>query len=234
MNFTVDKTGASGAKAENLPHLGPDGAVDTSSPVPASDPFGELVTDIMMERYPGAYSRPDKDTPYEQAVESDPKLGSDLEDDPNHLHNARLPHYAIKYERFVHRTIIFLKAEGMSNKKIAERLHITPVTVANVIRQPWAQKRILEIIHEKGGDAVSELLNGAAVDAVQRLIIEKDNMEARSAERTAAADKILDRIFGKPNQPLQYTTVDPKNLSDAELEAILRREENLRESNTDS
>ena len=142
---------------------------------------------------------------------------------PEPLHNAKNPYYHIQRERFEHRIICFLKAEGYSNIDIAKRTGMSAVAISNIIRQPWAQKQILDIIHDKGGDAVSALLNGAAADAVQRLIIEKDNMEARASERILAADKILDRAFGKPNQPLQYSTADTKKLSDEELETIVRR-----------
>jgi hypothetical protein len=199
MNFTVDTS--------NNPHMGPDGVVDSSSPVPASNPFDDLMEGILLDRQ----------------AESGPNMGSDLNANPPQLHNARDPFYRIQRERFEHRVIIFLKAEGYSNLEIAEKTGMSAVAISNIIRQPWAQRQILDIIHSKGGDAVSQLLNGAAADAVQRLIIEKDNMDARSSERTAAADKILDRIFGKPNQPLQYSSIDPKKMSDEELEAILRR-----------
>jgi hypothetical protein len=98
------------------------------------------------------------------------------------------------------------------------------VAVSNIVRQPWARKRIVEIIRESGQDAVHQLLVGEAYDSIMRLVTERDNPVARPSERITAADKLLDRIFGKPNQPINHTINGKlEQLSDEELEQIVRR-----------
>lgn len=173
-------------------------------------------------RYPGAFSS-DEPSPYEKS----PLCGSDLEqdmaDDPMRLFNGRQPHYPIMHERMEHRVICFLKAQGFSNVEIAEQTGFSAVAVSNIIRQPWAQKRILDIIHDSGQNAVQQLLASEAYESVQRLVIERDNPNARPSERIAAADKLLDRALGKPSQPLDHTIQSKiDDLSDDELERIVQ------------
>jgi hypothetical protein len=141
-------------------------------------------------------------------------------ENPNRLHNARYPEVAVIHEKPEHRVIIFLKAQGFSNKEIAEQTGYSPVMVSQIVRQPWAQDRILAIIHEAGVDAVQTLLQGAAADAVSRLISEMDNDLARPSERISAAEKLLDRLYGKPNQPIEHRSLNLSEMSDEELARI--------------
>jgi len=180
------------------------------------------VSQIDTRRYPGAFSS-DGPTPYEMSGLAESYTAEECRNDPHRLHNAKDPYYPLKHEKFAHRNIIFLKAQGLSNVKIAEQLGITAVTVSNVLRQPWAQTQVLEIIHENGGDAVRQLLCDEALRSVERLIVERDNPEARPSERIVAADKLLDRLYGKPNQPIEHRSQNLDTMSDEELERIARQ-----------
>jgi hypothetical protein len=136
------------------------------------------------------------------------------------LYNQRRPAYTLQAERPEHRIIIYLKAEGYSNIEIADKLGWTPAGVANIVKQPWAAKRIVDVIHEKGGDMVQQLLQGAAVDMVQQLITEAQHAGC-SRDRIVAADKVLDRIYGKPNQSIvHHKGTDLNTLSDEQLATI--------------
>lgn len=183
----------------------------------------EDVERVHAERYPGAYSSSEP-TPYEKSEMFGSEIEQDAAQDPRALFNDRQPHYALKREKPEHRNIIFLKAEGLSNIRIARALGITPVTVSNVLRQPWARKRLLEVIHSHGEDAVQTLLQGEAYDSVQRLVTERDNELARPSERISAANALLDRLLGKPSQPLNHTIKGQVDqLSDEDLESIIRQ-----------
>lgn len=149
---------------------------------------------------------------------------------PVKLHNE-LPHNAdeaflqpsspallLQREQPRHRLICFLKASGLSNIEIAQRLDITPSTVAYTVLQPWAQQLIAEELKKAGRDELHTILEGAAKDALNRLIEEMDNVNARPSERISAADKVLDRFLGKPNQPITHNQgIDLSSLTDAEL-----------------
>lgn len=176
---------------------------------------------------PGTTTNP---PPYKLSPLCGSTIEQDARENPDRLFNPRDPHYAIQRERPEHRTICFLKAEGHSMKEIAELMGLSPVTVSNVIRQPWAQQTIVKIIHEQGNDAVQTLLQGAASDAVMRLISEMDNELARPSERINAADKLLDRLYGKPNQPIEHRTGELSTLTDQQLEDIVRANGTSRET----
>lgn len=132
--------------------------------------------------------------------------------------NDRQPFYAIKHQKPEHLVMIYMKAEGQTNKEIAEKLEVTPVCVANVLKQPWARKQLADIIHNNGGNEVATLFKSAAADAAQVLIDEMGSAET-SRDRISAADKVLDRVFGKASQPLEhkYSNEDLAKLPDAEL-----------------
>lgn len=180
------------------------------------------VSQIDTRRYPGAFSS-DGPTPYELSGLDGSAIALAYDTNPNKLFNARKPYYPLQREKFEHRNVLFLKAEGCTNKEIAERTGMTSVAVSNILRQPWAQTRVLEIIHENGGDAVRHLLLDNAVKAVERLVVEIDNPQARPSERIVAADKLLDRLYGKPNQPIEHRAERAELMSDEELERIARQ-----------
>lgn len=164
------------------------------------------------ERYPGAYSR----NPVPGYADPAGAV------DGLRLHNARAPHYEIKHERYEHRAIIYLKGQGHSNVEIARITGMSAVAVSNILRQPWAQEELLAIMREQGRDGIFNLIQGAALDAVNRLVIEMDNDKARPAERISAARELLDRRFGRAAQPIVHS-VDQQmdKLSDEELERIV-------------
>ena len=181
------------------------------------------IDQVDTRRYPGAYSNGGLDTPYDKSGMSKSIIDPNSAAAKTPLFGQRDPHYAIKHERYEHRVVCFLKAEGYSNREIADKMELSPVAVSNIVRQPWAQQTILEIIQTKGGDAVQRLLEGAAADSVLRLIEERDNEQARPEARIMAADKLLDRLYGKPNQPIEHRELRMEELSDKELESIVAR-----------
>ena len=191
----------------------------------ASDPvegFEAILAEVGNPRYPGAFSS-EEPTPYEKSAESGSIIEQDLGRNVDGLYGMRMPHYALKHEKFEHRIVIFLKAQGLSNKEIADKTGYTPVSISNIVRQPWAQTRIIEEMHKAGRDEVQTMLRGAMADSVARLIEERDNPNARASERITAADKLLDRFYGKPNQPITQRS-DLEKMSDAELSKIASSE----------
>jgi hypothetical protein len=166
---------------------------------------------------PGAFSS-DKPSPYQLSSSCDSKLESDYKESSDALHNPRSPHYEIQHEKSSHRWVIYLSAQGHNVSEIAAITGYTTVTVSNVLRQPWASQRVVDEMARSGKAGVEYVIQGAARKAVDRLITECDNMAARPAERISAADKLLDRCYGKPNQPITHSQgVDLNALSDAEI-----------------
>lgn len=140
---------------------------------------------------------------------------------PRALFNGRQPQYTLKSERPEHRIVIMMTAAGMSTKEIAQSTGMTPQAVMYIKKQPWAVQQVLEEIEKAGREPVVQLLKTAAMDAAQRLIDIAENAENLETKRKANND-ILDRVFGKPNQPVtNNVVVDPTKMTEAEIDQKL-------------
>lgn len=130
-------------------------------------------------------------------------IEQDARSDPKALFGRKLPNLAVIQEKAEHRIIILLKAQGFSNREIAKKTGIyTECHISQVLRQPWAQKRLMAEIYEAGGDAIQELLRGNVADSILTLVEIRDNGE-KDSDRVAAAKDILDRFLGKPTQRIE-------------------------------
>lgn len=137
------------------------------------------------------------------------------------LFNRKGPTYELQQEQPHHRVILDLLGQGFTVSEIARQTGFSVFAVSNVKRQNWAQPRILETM-DMQRDSVIEALKANALSAVDTLISVHENTNSPAAVRVAAADKILDRVYGKPNQPITHGgSVDVNKLSDAELAAML-------------
>lgn len=158
------------------------------------------------------------------AATGNPKDFAGVEE-PRGLFNPREPHYVLQSERPVHRAIVFLAAQGLSYVEIAQELGITPTCVQYVTKQPWAEKEILEQIHKNGGEAVAVVLSQQALPSVMKLIELRDSEKVAAEVQRKSANDLLDRIFGRPNQPVTHRTEDLQEMSDAELQAIVAKQQ---------
>lgn len=135
------------------------------------------------------------DHPVTEAEQRDPdRLWS--HDDRVYDHDQ--PNHAILHEKPSHRFIVYLKAQGLSNKEVAERTGHTQAWISQLTRQPWFRLRLVQELKEVGVDAVSSALKSAALDSVYTLIDLRDDVTAPKAVRRSCADSLLDRWLGKP------------------------------------
>lgn len=132
------------------------------------------------------------------------------------LNNTRQPAYTVQHEKPEHRLICWMKAAGQTNKEIADHLGLSTVMVGYVVNQPWAKDMMVQELRKQGQDEVQVLLRGEAAAAVQRLINISKTAPNEETKRKANND-ILDRVYGKPNQPISQTRIDPSSLPDSEL-----------------
>ena len=145
--------------------------------------------------------------------------------EPRPFFNPRDPAYVLQSERAVHRGIIFLAAQGLSYVEIAQQLGLSAACVQYVVKQPWAEEEILKQIHSNGGDAVAQVLSAQALPSVMKLIELRDNEKVAAEIQRKSANDLLDRIFGRPNQPVTHRTEDLQEMSDAELQAIVAKQQ---------
>jgi hypothetical protein len=126
-----------------------------------------------------------------------------------------------KTEKYEHRIIAYLKAQGYNNIEIAERTGYSYGSVCAITKLPWVKEVVLETIREKGEAGVQDVLRSSALDSVLFLVETRDNDKAQTRDRISAADKLLDRFYGKPNQPITHKEeVDLSKLSDTDLAEI--------------
>jgi hypothetical protein len=139
--------------------------------------------------------------------------------------NFKRPAYAPKKERFEHRIIAYIKATqpGLTNREIGERVGLHEVTIAYLLRQPYMELAVLEEV-KKSYDPAMQLLQNEAFDAASRLIQISKDAENDEVRRKANND-VLDRKYGKPNQPMSVQKKDASSLSDQELADIIAKSE---------
>lgn len=143
---------------------------------------------------------------------------------PSPLWNRKEAKYIRQQELPWHRTCLEMAANGYTAEEIAARLGCTPPTVQEVLRQPQYQQTQVNLIRRAADQdhEVCELIKANVKLAVKTLASVMSDEKARNGDRISAARELLDRRYGKPNQPMNRgTDVDLNNLSDKELAAML-------------
>lgn len=165
---------------------------------------------------PASPGRPTKNAQYEPGSE---RLNGDYH---NMDRLSGIYDSVYKEEKPWHRTVANMRLTGMSIREIAVRCGFTSVTISRVLRLPWVLDYMKQSSRNSGVDEVHELLKLQAVDSINTLIEVRDDPEALNRDRITAAINFIDRVYGKPNQPLTHYDGDKPHpgMSDEELERI--------------
>lgn len=133
------------------------------------------------------------------------------------------PQYDLQQEKPEHRIICHLAAQGLNNIEIAAQSGYTPVAVAYIKKQPWAESLIRHLIDTKGGEEVRQTLQVTSVLAAKILkeILEGKDENAKTSDKIKAAQITLDRVYGTAPQTIVHGKVDLDNLPDSELQKII-------------
>ena len=118
------------------------------------------------------------------------------------------PAVVIKKENARHRRILYMKAHGMSNRDIAEVVQMSPVSIGLITRQEWFKAALVQLMNACGIDGVKQVIQGAAIDSVYKVIQLRDAAKSEAVQRDCAFD-ILDRYLGKAVQPIGETNKKP-------------------------
>lgn len=153
---------------------------------------------------------------YENSFLSGSAVESDYLNSEDVLFNSKSPNLRVEHEKPEHRIVLFLKAQGLSNREISQRTGYTEPWISQVLRQPWARARLVRELQEAGRDAVQEVIKAAALDSVYRLIDERDNDKAKPSERITAANSLLDRFLGKPLQKVENHTTMHEGIAEVD------------------
>jgi hypothetical protein len=129
----------------------------------------------------------------------------------------------LKKEKPDHRIMVILKAQGKTSAEIAELLQVTPTTVNYVLRQPWARKLLLELIHASGEAGVDAFLQSELMPSLMRLVDVRDDPAAKKGEQLAAANSLIDRFLGKAVARVETSSAPAPSTDPAALQVELER-----------
>lgn len=166
--------------------------------------------------------------------EADPGSGAGLREASGVRHVQPFAPYnwEIQKEQAWHKVASFMYAHGATGKQIALELERSEQAVSNLIRQPFFQERVAEIMAETARD-IMELFKAERINSLATLIEIRDDPETPASVRAMVCKDILDRSLGKAVQRIEtvgeVTSSDP--VAECErLEAEVRR---LRNENGD-
>jgi len=111
---------------------------------------------------------------------------------------STVPTITILEEKPQHITLAYLLAAGRTRMECADVLRISLVSISQIVRQPWFQKRLKEITEANGKDMVKQFLETEVLPSLEVLRTIRDDTSQKGPTRVLAADKILDRFLGKP------------------------------------
>jgi hypothetical protein len=161
-------------------------------------------------------------------------LFADAEPAADALFGAKDPNLQIKHEKPEHRYILWMKANGSSNREIARQTDYTEAWLSQLFRQPWAQAQLVQMMKESGKgilDQTLELIQGEAVNSVLKLVDIRDDPDTPKAVQRACSVDIIEQFLGKPKQKVEVqenannSSVEDLDKKLAELE---KQEQQLR------
>lgn len=120
------------------------------------------------------------------------------ENSPDKFYNDSDPSYVVLEEKPEHRMMVFLKARGLSNIEIGERMRYSHQHVSQLVRQPWFKLRLVQELSEAGRDQLTELFKVEAINSALKLVELRDDPETPRAVVKSSCDSLLDRFLGKP------------------------------------
>ena len=155
------------------------------------------------------------------------EIASEYFESADRLHGDRVPETTIMSEKPIHRMMIYLHARGASVADIANHTGYHKQTVSQILRQPWARQRLLQILNECGIDHVKHFLTHEVAPSLEVLREVRDTA-AKPSDRTAAANAILDRALGKPTVHIESDNTTrnvPADMQriDAEIAAVRKQ-----------
>lgn len=127
------------------------------------------------------------------------------------LHGHGPPKFELVEELPWHRQAAHMFGCGgaVTIKEVAEAFEVDRGTVSNLLRQPWFQERVTEIMARHGNKDIMEMFRAEQFNSLITLIEIRDDPNASKQVRSANAINILDRILGKPTQRVETSNANP-------------------------
>ena len=142
---------------------------------------------------------------------------------------ARPPVWDLDHEQAWHRLAAYLFATGNTAKRVAVILQKSQPAVQNLLRQPWFQKMVTELMAQEGSKDIAKLFASQQYDSMCTLVEMRDDAEVPAAVRVSCAKDILDRAMGKPTQRVEMSHETVSDDPVAEVERLEQENRRLRE-----
>ena len=144
------------------------------------------------------------------------------------FHGSKPPDYDVKTEQPWHKAAAYLFATGQaSTKDVAEACNKSEPTVRNLLRQPWFQERVTQLMAASGSRDILSLLKAEQINSLLVMIDLRDDLKTPAPVRSDVCKNILDRTLGKPITRIESEDKTPHS-DDPVAEARQLREELVR------
>lgn len=114
-----------------------------------------------------------------------------------------------------------LKMQGCTIREIAAVVGYSEAAVGQILRQPFIQAYMINALKTTVQEELRAVIDAEVLPSLRTLVEVRDNTDAPAQARINAANSLLDRKLGKPNQPVsvqqQLSPEQMKRMSDKEL-----------------
>lgn len=120
----------------------------------------------------------------------------------DHLHGEPRITQGPSREKYRHRLVAYGLAEGKSYEAISVSTGYSTGHISNLAAARWMQAIVLTVQATLSIDSLNMMLRESAASSVATMITLRDDPKTPAAVRGAMAEKLLERVMGKANQPI--------------------------------
>lgn len=151
-------------------------------------------------------------------VDKTPTTGGVNSSFEDSFYNAAEPTGPRSYEKPWHRVATFLYAQGKTFEEIGKSLGYAPTTVAIVVKQPWAQERLIRETTEAGRDNLQAIYDCYGPNTLLEVIDLGKSAKSENVQ-LEAKKYFLNRWLGMPKESMMVSNKPSETKTDDELRA---------------
>ena len=141
---------------------------------------------------------------------------------------ARDPKWTLEHEQPWHRMCAHFFATGDTVKGVANKMGKSLPAVHNLLRQPWFQKMVTQLMAEAGAKDISKLFHAEQFNNYSVITEIRDSPNTPTALKLKAAMDMLDRSMGKATQRVEVARETVSDDPVAEFERLETENKRLR------
>lgn len=134
---------------------------------------------------------------------SEKPVGSDL--NGGVFVGARDPQWDLEHEQPWHRMCAHFFSMGDTAKAVANKVGRSQPAVHNLLRQPWFQKLVTQMMAERGDKDISKLFMAEQFNNYSTLVEIRDNPNTPTSLKMKVSQDMLDRSMGKATQRVEMS-----------------------------